>query len=78
VFCSFLALLLRYELQTRLRPQGHAFEWADVVQDLDGLEFVDVSQDGKRFRLRTDPTGTCARVFQAVGVALPPRVQQLA
>jgi hypothetical protein len=78
VFCSFLALLLRYELQTRLRSQGHAFEWADVVQDLDGLEFVDVCQDGKRFRLRTDPTGTCARVFQAVGVALPPRVQQLA
>lgn len=77
VFCSFLALLLRYELQTRLRAQGHDLEWADVVQDLDGLEFVDVSQDGKRFRLRTDPAGTCTRVFQAVGVALPPRVQQL-
>jgi transposase len=78
VFCSFLALLLRYELQTRLRTQGHEFEWADVLQDLDGLEYVDVDQESKRFRLRTDPTGTSARVFQAVGVALPPRVQQLA
>lgn len=78
VFCSFLALLLRYELQARLTAQGHRFEWADVLQDLDGLEYVDVAQDGKRFRLRTDPTGTSARVFQAVGVALPPRVQQLA
>jgi hypothetical protein len=78
VFCSFLALLLRYELQARLRTKSHAFEWADVLQDLDALEYVDVTQEGKRFRLRTDPTGTCARVFQAVGVALPPRVQQLA
>lgn len=77
VFCSFLALLLRYELQTRLAAKGHRFEWADVVQDLDGLEYVDVEQAGKRFRLRTDPAGTCARTFQAVGVALPPRVQQL-
>jgi hypothetical protein len=78
VFCSFLALLLRYELQARLRAHGHPFEWADVLQDLDGLEYVDVTQEGKRFRLRTDPRGTGARVFQAVGVALPPRVQQLA
>jgi hypothetical protein len=77
VFCSFLALLLRYELQSRLQAQGHDLEWADVVQDLDGLEYVDVAQEGKRFRLRTDPVGTCARVFQTVGVALPPRVQQL-
>jgi len=77
VFCSFLALLLRYELQARLSARGHQFEWADVVRDLDGLEYVDVEQAGKRFRLRTDPTGTCSRTFQAVGVALPPRVQQL-
>ena len=48
-----------------------------MVRDLDGLEYVDVEQAGKRFRLRTDPTGTCSRTFQAVGVALPPRVQQL-
>jgi hypothetical protein len=77
VFCSFLALLLRYELQARLSARGHQFEWADVVRDLDGLEYVDVEQAGKRFRLRTDPSGTCSRTFQAVGVALPPRVQQL-
>jgi hypothetical protein len=77
VFCSFLALLLRYELQTRLRAKKHPFEWADVLQDLDALENVDVAQGDKRFRLRTDPQGTCAAVFQAVGVALPPRIRQL-
>jgi hypothetical protein len=77
VFCSFLALLLRYELQERLRAHNQHAEWADVLHDLDGLEYVEVEQAGKRFRLRTDPTGTCSQIFQAVGVALPPRVHQL-
>jgi transposase len=77
VFCSFLALLLRYELQTRLAAKGHAFEWANVLQDLERLHYVDVEQDGKRFRLRTELQGTCGRVFRAVGVAIPPTVQQL-
>jgi hypothetical protein len=78
VFCSFLALLLRQELQARLAAKGHAFEWADVVQDLERLQVVEVEQDGKRFRLRTEAEGTCGRVFQAAGVAFPPTVQQLA
>jgi DDE family transposase len=77
VFCSFLALLLRHELQTRLAAKGPTCEWADVVQDLERLQVVDVEQDGKRFRLRTESQGTCGRVFQAAGVAFPPTVQQL-
>jgi hypothetical protein len=35
-----------------------------------------VEQDGKRFLLRSDVQGTCGKVFQAVGVAIPPTVQQ--
>lgn len=77
VFCSFLALLLRQELQARLAAHGQAFEWADVLQDLEQLQFVDVEHQGKRFRLRTALPGVCGRVFQAVGVAIPPTVQQL-
>jgi hypothetical protein len=77
VFCSFLALLLRHELQARLAARGHTFEWADVVQDLERLQVVDVEQDGKRFRLRTEAQGTCGKVFQAAGVAFPPTVEQL-
>jgi len=34
VFCSFLALVLRYELQSRLKAKGRAFEWAEVLGDL--------------------------------------------
>jgi hypothetical protein len=77
VFCSFLALLLRHELQARLAAKGRTYEWADVVQDLERLQVVDVEQEGKRFRLRTEALGTCGRVFQAAGVAFPPTVQQL-
>jgi transposase len=78
VFCSFLALVLRQELQSRLEERGHEFEWADVIQDLDRLQVVEVEQDGKRFLLRSEIQGTCGHVFQAVGVALPPTVQQVA
>jgi Transposase DDE domain len=78
VFCSFLALLLRYELQARLAARGQVPEWADVLGDLERLQYVEVEQEGKRFRLRTRLQGTCGRVFRAVGVAVPPTVQQLA
>jgi hypothetical protein len=77
VFCSFLALVLRQELQARLEGRGHEFEWADVIGDLDRLQMVEVGQDGKRFLLRSEVQGTCGKVFQAVGVALPPTVQQV-
>jgi transposase len=76
VFCSFLALVLRQELQARLEERDHDLEWADVICDLDRLQMVEVEQDGKRFLLRSEAQGTCGKVFQAVGVALPPTVQQ--
>ena len=75
VFCSFLALILRDELQRRLAARGHAFEWADVLADLERLQQVEVEQDGRRFLLRSAAEGTCGPVFQALGVALPPTVQ---
>ena len=39
---------------------------------------TEVEQDGKRFLLRSDVEGTCGKVFQAVGVAIPPTVRQVA
>jgi transposase len=78
VFCSFLALVLRQELEDRLARDGHDFEWADVIQDLESLQLVEVEQDGKRFLLRSELQGTCGTVFRAAGVAVPPTVQQAA
>jgi Transposase DDE domain len=77
VFCSFLALVMRQELQARLEERSHELEWADVIGDLDRLQRVEVEQDGKRFLLRSEAQGTCGKVFQAVGVALPPTIRQV-
>jgi hypothetical protein len=77
VFCSFLALVLRQELQARLEARGEDVEWADVIRDVDQLQVVEVEQDGKRFLLRSETKGTCGKAFQAGGVALPPTVRQV-
>ncbi len=78
VFCSFLALVLCQELEALLAKDGHDFQWADVIQDLDRLQMVEVEQDGKRLPLRSEVQGTCGTVFRAAGVAAPPTVQQAA
>jgi hypothetical protein len=77
VFCSFLALLLAKELEDRLRRHGVATEWGDILRDLDRLQEIQLEQDGKRFLLRTPTTGVAGKLFQAVGVALPPNLQEL-
>ena len=77
MFCSFLALVLRQELQARLEERGHELEWADVIGDLDRLQVVEVEQDGKRFLLRSEVKGTYGKVFQAMGDALPTTVRQV-
>jgi len=76
VFCSFLALVLRKELQDRLERSGHSLEWADVLRDLDNLTETQIDKDGKEFVLRSQAKGCCGKVFQAVGVALPPTVRR--
>jgi transposase len=77
VFCSFLALVLRKELDRRLKEHGHDFEWADIKQDLKSLQQVLIEDNGKSLALRTECLGTCGKVFQAVGVAVPPTIRQL-
>ena len=77
VFCSFLALVLRKELDDRLEACGHKLEWEDVIRDLSNLQFADVEQEDKRFLLRSEAQGTAGALFAATGVALPPTVQQI-
>ena len=77
VFCSFLALVLRKELDRRLQEAGQSFEWADIKQDLKALQEVEIEDRGKSLALRTQCLGACGRVFSAVGVALPPTIREL-
>ena len=77
VFCSFLALVLRKELDRRLAEAGHSFEWAEIKQDLKSLQKVGIDDNGKSLALRTECVGTCGKVFQAVGVAIPPTIREV-
>lgn len=76
VFCSFLALILRRALQDRLDAKEYSLEWTDILQSLDGLTETEIYHQQKRFILRSEPTRTCTRVFQAVGVAMPSIVRK--
>jgi transposase len=75
VFCSFLALMLRKELEARLEACGEKLEWQDIKRDLRALQEVEVELEGKRMYLRTDLRGVCHKVLQAVGVAVPKTVR---
>jgi transposase len=76
VFCSFLALVLRKELDGRLQKAGRSFEWADIKQDLKALQEVEIEDSGKTLVLRTECLGTCGKVFKAAGVAIPPSIRE--
>jgi len=76
VFCSFLALVLRKELETRLEKQGDKLEWADINRDLRALQEVEVEMNEKKLYLRTDLRGVCHTVLQATGVAAPQTVRE--
>jgi transposase len=77
VFCSFLALVLRKQLDRRLEKAGHCFEWADIKQDLKGLQEIVIEDNGKRLAIRSECKGSCGRLFQSVGVAIPLTIREL-
>ena len=75
VFCSFLALLLRKELQDRMAGKSGRLEWGDVIRDLDNLVEMEITIDGKGHVFRSPAKGSVTNVFQACGVALPPTLR---
>ena len=75
VFCSFLALVLRQELQRRVVAKRWAFEWADVVRDLDHLHETAIQLNDQAYVVRSETKGTVGKVFQACGVAIPPALR---
>jgi hypothetical protein len=75
VFCSFLALILRKELDERCRMVGFRPEWGDVLGDLDRLQEVTITKDGRQMTLRTPAAGVIGPLFKAARIALPPNVR---
>ena len=79
VFCSFLALVLRKELDKRLEAIGLDLEWNDVKRDLLSLQEVVLDEaKNRKVAIRTAPQGTCSGIFSAVGVALPHTIREIA
>ena len=73
VFCIFLGLVLLKELDRSLRAAGLDLEHKEVMRDLKALERMRIENEGKVFWLRSQVQGCWrAKVFGAVGVALPP------
>jgi transposase len=76
VFCSFLALTLRKELDRRLNEAGYCFEWSDIKQDLKSLQDICIKDNGKSLTIRSECLGVCGKIFQSVGVALPATIRE--
>ena len=74
---SFLALVLRKELDRRLEKDGHNFEWENIKQDLKSLQEIVIEDNGKSLAIRSECIGTCGKIFQALGVALPPTIREI-
>ena len=60
-FCSFLALVLRKELDRRLEKAGHRFEWTEIKQDLKALQRVTIEENGRQFSIRSQSQGVCGK-----------------
>jgi transposase len=77
VSCSFLALVLKKELEERIAELGRKGSWPEILADLDSLTETKVEQDDKCFLLRTPPRPAASLALSAAGVALPPTVRQV-
>jgi transposase len=75
VFCSFLALVLKKELDRKLEINGYTFEWNDIKEDLKALQEVTIKKEDRTLVIRTQSRGVCGKIFQAVGVAMPPTIR---
>jgi hypothetical protein len=72
VFCSFLALCLKRELELRLETKGLKAEWGEIIRGLDNLQQVELILQGSTFLLRNELTGNASQAIRAAEVAVPP------
>ena len=77
VFCSFLALVLKQELESRMNGADLQWEWKEVIRGLDSLQQVEANFLGRRFLLRSQLTAHASQAVRATGVAMPPTLREL-
>jgi len=54
------------------------FWWADIKRDIKALQEITIDDNGKTLMLRSECLGTCGKVFQWVGIAIPPVIREVA
>ena len=77
VFCSFLALVLKQELESRMKQLDLEWEWKEVIRGLDALQQVEANFQGRRFLLRSQLTADASQAVRSTGVAIPPTLREI-
>jgi len=77
VFCSFLALLLKAELEKRMKERNETWEWSEVLRGLDNLQEVEAAFRGRHYMLRSKLTGHAHQAIRAAGAAVPVTIREL-
>jgi Transposase DDE domain len=67
VFCSFLALVLKQELESRMKQADLEWEWKEVIRGLDALQQVETNFQGRRFLFRSQLTADASQAVRASG-----------
>jgi len=78
VFCSFLALCLKRELEIRLQDKGLKAEWKEILRGLDNLHEVEAKLQGQSFIFRSTLCGDALPAIRAAGAGLPPTIREAA
>jgi hypothetical protein len=76
VFCSFLALRLKVELERRLATTSERWEWNEILRGLDNLHEVEAVFRGHRFIMRSQLVAEAHKALRAAGVAVPPTIRK--
>lgn len=77
VFCGFLALSMKLELERRMCDADLDWEWAEVIRGLDRLQEIEAVFSSKRYALRSQLVGHAQQALRAMHVAPPPTVRIL-
>lgn len=64
-------------MERDLEKAGHVFEWSQIKQELKALQETQIEENGSRMAIRSRAEGVCGKVFQAVGVAMPPTIREI-
>ena len=72
-----LGLVLKQELESRMRRTDLEWEWKEVIRGLDALQQVEANSQGRRFLFRSQLTADASQAVRATGVAIPPTLREI-